>query len=114
MATLIHESFETVAPSKADALLARESSRRLASRNQMLNGIHQLRPRQPLILVQVPPRLRQNRSIRQDVESSLKLLRELRLQRPPSVLRRALQFVPCVLVHRGVVLGCDSSCAVRC
>jgi len=31
MATLIPDNFETVAPTKADALLARESSRRLAS-----------------------------------------------------------------------------------
>src|SRR5271154_2959990 len=31
MATLIPENFETVAPSEADALLARESSRRLAT-----------------------------------------------------------------------------------
>src|SRR3954453_23133796 len=31
MATLIPEDFETVAPSEADALLARESSRRLAA-----------------------------------------------------------------------------------
>ena len=30
MAALIPENFETVAPSEADALLARESSRRLA------------------------------------------------------------------------------------
>jgi excisionase family DNA binding protein len=32
MAALIHQNFETVAPSEADALLARESSRRLATR----------------------------------------------------------------------------------
>ena len=32
MATLIPENFETVAPSEADALLARESSRLLATR----------------------------------------------------------------------------------
>lgn len=32
MSTLIPENFETVAPSEADALLARESSRRLAKR----------------------------------------------------------------------------------
>lgn len=32
MATLVPEHFETVAPSEADALLARESSRRLATR----------------------------------------------------------------------------------
>jgi excisionase family DNA binding protein len=32
MAVLIPENFETVAPSEADALLARESSRRLATR----------------------------------------------------------------------------------
>jgi excisionase family DNA binding protein len=32
MTTLIHDSFETVTPSEADALLARESSRRLATR----------------------------------------------------------------------------------
>ena len=31
MTTLISEYFETVAPSEADALLARESSRRLAT-----------------------------------------------------------------------------------
>ena len=33
MTTLISENFETVAPSEADALLARESSRRLATHN---------------------------------------------------------------------------------
>lgn len=32
MSTLLPENFETVAPSEADALLARESSRRLATR----------------------------------------------------------------------------------
>lgn len=32
MATLLHQEFETVAPSEADALLARESSRRLSAR----------------------------------------------------------------------------------
>lgn len=32
MSTLIPENYETVAPSEADALLARESSRRLATR----------------------------------------------------------------------------------
>ena len=32
MAAVIHQHFETVAPSEADALLARESSRRLATR----------------------------------------------------------------------------------
>lgn len=31
MSTLIHENFQTVAPSEAEALLARESSRRLAA-----------------------------------------------------------------------------------
>jgi hypothetical protein len=37
MSTLIPESFETVAPSEADAVLARESSRLLASRKL---GLH--------------------------------------------------------------------------
>src|SRR5712671_4385638 len=32
MSTLIHDTFETVAPTEADAKLARESSRRLATR----------------------------------------------------------------------------------
>src|SRR5260221_4392681 len=44
MATLIPENFETVAPSEADALLARESSRRLAT--------HKL-GRRPSIRIQV-------------------------------------------------------------